>query len=71
MTDGDREPERVTERTTVVHTDSGGRGGGGTIALVVLVLLVLLALFLFRDQLFGGAADTVEKVDIDISANGS
>jgi hypothetical protein len=69
MTDGNREPERVTERTTVVHTDSGRRGGGGTIALVVLILLVLLGLYMFRDQIFGGAADSVEKVDIDITAN--
>jgi hypothetical protein len=72
MTDGNRDPERVTERTTVVHTDTGRRGGGGTIALVVLVLLVLIGLFMFRDQLFGGgAADTVEKIDVDISTNGS
>ena len=62
--------DHVTERTTVVHTDGGRSGGGGTIALVILVLLVLLALFLFRDQLFGGGTD-VKKVDIDISTNGS
>ncbi len=65
----DRDTEHTTERTTIVHTE-GGRGGGGTIALVVLVLLVLIGLFMFRDQLFGGA-DPVEKVDIDISTNGS
>jgi hypothetical protein len=65
----DRDTHHTTERTTVVHTE-GRRGGGGTIAVVVLLLLVLLGLFLFRDQLFGGA-DPVEKIDIDITANGS
>lgn len=65
----DRDVDRTTERITVVHTE-GRRGGGGTIALVVLVLLVLIGLFLFRDQLFGGA-DPVEKIDVDISAEGS
>jgi hypothetical protein len=65
----DRDTDHVTERTTVVHTE-GRRGGGGTIALVILILLVLLGLFLFRDQLFG-AADSVEKIDVDITANGS
>jgi hypothetical protein len=65
----DRDTDHVTERTTVVHTE-GRRGGGGTIALVILILLVLLGLFLFRDQLFG-AADNVEKIDVDITANGS
>lgn len=53
------QPERETH-TTVVETR---RGGGGAIALVVLVLLVLLALFLFRDSIFGGAA---ENADIDV-----
>ena len=66
----DRNTDHVTERTTVVHTE-GRRGGGGTIALVILILLVLLGLFLFRDQLFGGAAGTVEKIDVDITANSS
>ena len=65
----DRNTDHVTERTTVVHTE-GRRGGGGTIAVVVLVLLVLLGLFLFRDQLFG-AGDSVDKVDVDITTNGS
>ena len=65
----DRETNHTTERTTVVHTE-GRSGGGGTIALVILVLLVLLGLFLFRGQLFG-SADTVKKVDVDISTNGS
>lgn len=66
----DRDTDHVTERTTVVHTE-GRRGGGGTIALVVLILLVLLGLFLFRDQLFGGAAGEVEKIDVDITTNSS
>lgn len=66
----DRDTDHVTERTTVVHTE-GRRGGGGTIALVVLILLVLLGLFLFRDQLFGGAAGDVEKIDVDITTNSS
>ncbi len=67
----DRDTNHTTERTTIVHTE-GRSGGGGTIALVILVLLVLLGLFLFRDQLFGGgAADSVEKIDVDITANGS
>ena len=65
----DRDTNHTTERTTVVHTE-GRRGGGGTIALVVLILLVLLGLFLFRDQLFG-AGESVEKIDVDITANGS
>ena len=65
----DREPDHITERTTVVHTE-GRRGGGGTIALVILILLVLVGLYLFRDQLFGGA-DNVEKIDVDITANSS
>lgn len=65
----DRETNHTTERTTVVHTE-GRSGGGGTIALVILVLLVLLGLFLFRGQLFG-ASETVKKVDVDITANGS
>lgn len=66
----DRDTDHVNERTTVVHTE-GRRGGGGTIALVVLILLVLLGLFLFRDQLFGGAAGDVEKIDVDITTNSS
>jgi hypothetical protein len=65
----DRDTNHTTERTTVVHTE-GRRGGGGTIALVILVLLVLLGLYLFRDQLFGGTQQ-VEKIDVDITANGS
>jgi hypothetical protein len=67
----DRDTNRVTERTTVVHTDGGRRGGGGTIAFVVLLLLVLLGLFMFRDQLFGGGGEGVEKIDVDITTNGS
>jgi hypothetical protein len=66
----DRDTDHITERTTVVHTE-GRRGGGGTIALVILILLVLLGLYLFRDQLFGGAADNVDKIDVDITANSS
>lgn len=65
----DNDTNRTTERTTVVHTE-GRSGGGGTIALVILVLLVLVGLYLFRDTLFGGgAADSVEKIDVDITAN--
>ena len=67
----DRDTDHVTERTTVVHTEGGRGGGGGTIALVVLILLVLLGLFLFRDQLFGGSAGNVEKIDVDITTNSS
>ena len=66
----DRETERVTERTTVVQTGAR-RGGGGTIALLALIALLLLGLYMFRDELFGGAADSVKKVEIDIDANGS
>jgi hypothetical protein len=54
------------ERVTVVETRDGG--SGGTVALVVLVLLVLLALFLFRDSIFGGAAEPT-KVDVDITSD--
>jgi hypothetical protein len=66
----DRDTNHTTERTTVVHTEKRS-GGGGTIALVVLILLVLLGLFMFRDQLFGGGTDVPEKIDVDISTNGS
>jgi hypothetical protein len=67
--DEDRDTNRVTERTTVVHTEGRSGGGGGTIALVVLVLLLLLAGYMFRDQLFGGG--TAEKIDVDITTNSS
>ena len=61
--------ERETERTTVVET--GRSGSGGAIALAVIVLLVLFLLFMFRDQIFG-AADNVDKVDVEVTtANGS
>lgn len=59
-----------TERhTTVVQTER--RGGGGTIAAVILVLLVLLLLFLFRNEIFGAAKQTPDKIDVDISAGNS
>jgi uncharacterized membrane protein len=57
--------ERETERTTVVET--GRRGSGGTIALAVIVLLILFLLFVFRNEIFG-AADNVEKVDVEVTA---
>lgn len=56
--------ERETERTTVVETSR--RGSGGAIALAVVVLLVLFLLFIFRDQIFG-AAENVEKVDVEVT----
>lgn len=63
------ERERETERTTVVHTE--GRRGGGGIALAVVLLLIAFMLYMFRDEIFGAAQD-VDKVDVDIATtNGS
>jgi hypothetical protein len=62
MTDN-REPDR----TTIVHTER--RSGGGAIALAVVILLVLFLLFIFRNEIFG-AADNVEKVDVEVTTNG-
>lgn len=58
--------EREVERTTVVET--GRRGGGGGIALAVIVLLVLFLLFIFRNEIFG-AAENVEKVDVEVTTD--
>jgi len=56
--------EREVERTTVVET--GRRSSGGGIALAVVVLLVLFLLFIFRNEIFG-AAENVEKVDVEVT----
>jgi len=60
--------DRDTDRTTVVHTEK--RGSGGLIAAAVVVLLVLLVLFMFRDEIFT-AAEPVEKVEVEVTTNGS
>jgi hypothetical protein len=60
--------ERETERTTVVHTE-GRRGGGGGIAIAVILLLGLFLLFMFRNEIFG-AAENVEKVDVEVTTDG-
>ncbi|HWH23054.1 MAG TPA: hypothetical protein VNT25_07195 [Allosphingosinicella sp.] len=60
--------ERDTERTTVVHTE--GRRGGGGIAAAVVILLLLFLLFMFRNEIFG-AADDVQKVDVEVATEGS
>ena len=56
--------DRDPERTTIVET--GRRGSGGTIALAVVLLLVLFLLFVFRNDIFG-AAENVEKVDVEVT----
>jgi hypothetical protein len=77
MTDN-RDPDRITttetttdrapaDHTTVIHTE-GRSGGGGGIALAVLVLLILFLLFIFREDIFG-AADNVDKVDVEVTTN--
>ena len=58
--------EREVERTTVVET--GRRGSGGAIAAAVIVLLVLFLLFIFRKEIFG-AAENVEKVDVEVTTD--
>jgi hypothetical protein len=51
-----------------VHSER--RGSGGLIAAAVVVLLVLLVLFMFRDEIFT-AAEPVEKVEVEVTTNGS
>ncbi len=64
MRDRDRNEVRDTERTTIVHTDSG-RGGSGGFLLAIVVLIALAALLFF---LFGGSRDRpTEGVDIDVN----
>lgn len=60
--------DRDVERTTVIET--GRRGGGGGIAIAVILLLVLFLAFIFRDEIFGAAQD-VEKVDVEVTTNGN
>jgi hypothetical protein len=60
--------DRDTNRTNVVNTER--RGSGGLIAAAVVVLLVLLVLFMFRDEIFT-AAEPVEKVEVEVTTNGS
>jgi hypothetical protein len=68
----DRDHDSVErERTTIVET-GGDRGGGGVLAVVLLIIVVLVLLFLFRDQLGFGAADTTEidvPEQIDVNVN--
>ncbi|MBA3677403.1 MAG: hypothetical protein H0W74_08375 [Sphingosinicella sp.] len=73
MTDN-RDPDPVSadptphHTTTVVHTEP--RSGGGGIAIAVLILLILFLLFVFREDIFG-AAESVEKVDVQVTTNGN
>ena len=68
----DRDHDTVErEHTTVVDT-GGDRGGGGVLAVVLLIIVVLVLLFLFRDQLGFGAADTTtidvpEQIDVNVN----
>jgi hypothetical protein len=70
MGDYNRDPaperERVTEHTTVVTSDRGGRGGGWVIAIVLLIAL-LVVLFLVFGNVFNRAADEV-GVNVNIDA---
>jgi len=69
----DPDRDREVERTTVVERDSGG--GGGVLAIVLLIIVVLVLLWVFRDQLGFGSADTgtdievPEQVDVNINQN--
>ena len=58
------------DRVTIVETDGGG-GSGGVLAVVLLVIVVLVLLFLFRDQLGFGGADTdiniPDKVEVNVN----
>ena len=56
--------DRDTERTTtVVHTER--RGGGGLIALAVVLLIAVVLVYMYRDQIFGGASEP-QKVEIEV-----
>lgn len=64
------EPERDTERTTIIERDGGG--SGGILAVVLLIIVVLVLLFLFRDQLGFGGSETTEisvpdQIDVNIN----
>jgi hypothetical protein len=77
MSDYDRDPapprvepapthERVTEHTTVVTNDRGGRGGGWIVAILVLIAL-LVVLFLLFGKGLNRAADEV-GVNVNVEA---
>ena len=67
MAEEDRE---TVERTTIVETGGGG-GSGGVLAVVLLLIVVLVLLFLFRNELGFGGADTEIQVpdQIDVNVN--
>lgn len=59
----EREPERVTHETTVIHTGER-RGGGGVLVAIILLIAVVVGLFL----LFGGGLnETADDVNIDVN----
>lgn len=73
MVDPDRDTHDTThdtrDTTTIIERD-GDRGGGGVLSVVLLLIVVLVLLFLFRDQLGFGGADTTEiKVPDQIDVN--
>ncbi len=59
----EREP---VERTTIVET---GGGGGGVLAVVLLIIVILVLLFVFRDELGFGGADTEINIPDKIEVN--
>lgn len=61
------DPDRETERTTIVET--GGGGGGGVLAVVLLIIVVLVLLFLFRGQLGFGKTEVKVPDTIDVNVN--
>lgn len=62
----DRDRDRDTERTTIVHTaGDGGSSSGILIALVVLVLLAVLGFLLFGGSLGRGADEGDVNVNIE------
>jgi len=77
MAEERNERRTESEHTTIIHTDSGGRGGGGAGAVLAVVLVIVLVgvllLFAFGDWL-GGAAEEIdvpEQVDVNVDIDGS
>ncbi|QAY78818.1 hypothetical protein [Sphingosinicella sp. BN140058] len=77
MSDYDRPPgqapdpppihDHVTERTTIVTTETGHRSSGGWIVAILLVVALLAILFLVFGDRFGRAAEDV-GVNVNIDA---
>lgn len=75
MSDYDRPPgqtpdpppvyDHVTERTTIVTTETGGRSSGVWIVAILLVVALLAILFLVFGDRFGRAEDIGVNVNID------